>query len=63
VQPSNKIPNNVGIYIQVNDHFEIDDYPNVRDTGEIVSKLEDRFDASMREAEFIIDQVTGLRNA
>jgi len=62
VQPSFRIPNSTGIFIQVNDQFELEENKVAIDASEIIAHLDKGFDASIREAEFIIDQVTELKN-
>jgi hypothetical protein len=60
VQPSNRIPNNCGIYMAVNDHYETAS-PN--DGQSLISILKDRFEVSLRESDNIIDEIIRLAKA
>ncbi len=57
VQPSVKLPRPVGVYFQVNDHYEIEDRENLAGCEEILSLLEANFEHSIERAESIIDAV------
>ncbi len=60
VQPSKKIgQGRFGVYVQVNDHYAIDD--TGPGTGErLIDLLEENFDRSLRNSENIIDHVMSL---
>ena len=63
VQPSRRIPKETGIFIQVNDHYELEEGKHATDASEMISYLDKNFDQSMRDAEFIIDEVVKLKDA
>lgn len=63
VQPSLRIPGNAGVYIAINDHYEISDVSKPKDAGEMINKLTENWDKSMRKSEHIMDQVMRLRHA
>jgi hypothetical protein len=60
VQPSSQITPGLGIYVQVNDHFEATEQDPARGTREIVTLLEDRFETSLSNSDSIIDQIMRL---
>lgn len=62
VEPSRRIKGNVGIYMEVNDHYEIADAEKSQGSLEVISLLEKNFDASIRRSENIIDQIMRLKN-
>lgn len=58
VQPSNQIGRGrPGVYVQVNDHYIIENVESQMGTREIVMLLEDNFDESLRCADQIIDHI------
>lgn len=57
VEPSYEIPNNAGIYINVNDHYEANTSENVSGSEEIMATLAHSFDRSIAHSEWIMDQV------
>ena len=62
VEPSKKIgEDGTGVYVQVNDHYAIEDPKSQNATNEIVSILEKSFDDSVRLADQIIDHIMSLR--
>ena len=62
VSPSNRIGQGLtGIYMQVNDHYEVEKPDEVAGSQEIVDKLEDRFEPSLERSEWIIDQIMALK--
>lgn len=63
VQPSQAIANNSGIFVQVNDHYQLQAGQQRQDAGEIIELLESHFRRSIERSEFIIDQVMGLKDA
>lgn len=62
VRPSQDIPSNVGIFVQVNDHYQLQPSQNRQDAVEIIELLEARFRCSIERSECIIDQVMSLKN-
>jgi hypothetical protein len=50
-----------GIYMHVNDHYEVEEPDKVTGSDEIVATLMERFDASIRRSEWIIDQIMKLK--
>ena len=63
VEPSTKVgQNETGVYVQVNDHYSIDDPTSRNATNELAAILEKRFDESLCHAEQIIDQIMSLRD-
>lgn len=62
IEPSAKIKDGIsGIFVEINDHFEVDNADLVVGCEEIINILETRFDASIERSEWIIDQVMGLK--
>lgn len=57
VQPSGRIPNDRGIYIQINDHYEVENEKKAVGSEEVIKLLEANFDRSVEHAEWIINQV------
>ena len=61
VQPSNQIGRGrPGVYVQVNDHYIIENVESQMGTRDIVMLLEDNFDESLRRADQIIDHIMSL---
>ena len=64
VQPSNRVgKEGTGVFVQVNDHYAIEDPESQTATSEIVSLLETHFDDSLRHADQIIDHIMSLRES
>ena len=63
VQPSNLIPRPLGVYVQVNDHYELADPSSAKGASEIVELLKKNFDKSQQRSDWIVDQVMKLANA
>ena len=62
VQPSTKVGQNAsGIYVEVNDHFAIEDRDSKSATSDVVDLLEEEFENSILRAEQIIDTLMELR--
>jgi hypothetical protein len=61
VEPSTKIPGHVGVFVEVNDHYEISS-ERTEGCDEIMNLLDSNFDRSIERSEFIIDQVMRLRD-
>ena len=62
VQPSTRVGQGLtGVYVEVNDHYAIEDSKSQQATGRILDLLERHFEDSLRNAEHIIDHVMSLR--
>jgi hypothetical protein len=61
IEPSVRLPGRAGIFMEVNDHYEVEDPGNVAGSEEIIGIPESRFDESLRRSEWIIDQIMSLR--
>jgi len=61
VEPSSKIKD-VGIYMEVNDHYEVEPPVQNQDCEEIIIILERQFDDSLKRSEWIIDQIMALKD-
>ncbi len=62
VEPSARIGQGLtGIYMQVNDNYEVEKPDEVAGSQEIVGILEDRFERSLERSEWIIDQIMALK--
>ena len=62
VQPSNKIQENQGIFVHVNDHYEAEDTERPNGAEEIMKMLEASFDKSIHRSDEIIDQILRLKD-
>ena len=61
VEPSTRIgQGRRGVYVQVNDHYAIEESSSQMASNEIVTLLEKKFDESLRRADEIIDHVMSL---
>jgi hypothetical protein len=58
IEPSNKVK--FGIYMEINDHYEVENFDSVNGCDEIIGLLESRFDLSINKSEWIIDQIMAL---
>jgi hypothetical protein len=61
IEPSVRLPGRAGIFMEINDHYEIQDARDVAGCEQIVDILAAKFDESLRRSEWIIDQIMGLR--
>ena len=62
VEPSQIInQGRTGIYMLVNDHYQLERPDQATDAREIITVLSERFDESVRNSERIIDQVMALK--
>ena len=61
IEPSSKIKNNVGIYIEVNDHYEVENLELNQGCEELIGLLSRNFDVSINKSEWIIDQIMKLK--
>ncbi|SPD76315.1 conserved hypothetical protein [uncultured Desulfobacterium sp.] len=60
IEPSNKIKDNAGIDMEVNDHYEVENPAQNQDCKELMDILESKFDNSIKHSEWIIDQIMKL---
>ena len=61
VEPSRRVgEGRTGIYVRVNDHYEVENPEREGATSEIVTLLEDNFDESLWRADQIIDHLMSL---
>jgi len=58
VEPSNRITN--GIFMQVNDHYQVENLEDPIGSGELIDNLESSFERSITRSEWIADQVMHL---
>ncbi|MDE2492676.1 MAG: hypothetical protein KGL97_02115 [Alphaproteobacteria bacterium] len=61
VQPSVKIRENAGIFVGVNDHYEVKDFSKVIGCDKIIAILSDQFQKSILKSEWIVDQIMALK--
>ena len=62
IEPSSKLdPKSNGIFMEINDHYEVEDPDGLSGCDEIIGILEKQFDVSIRRSEWIIDQIMALR--
>jgi hypothetical protein len=59
VEPSSRLIDR-GIYMNVNDHYELGDPEKILGNDQAMAVLETHWEESMRRAEWIIDQIMGL---
>jgi len=63
IEPSLVIGNGrTGIYMVVNDHYQLAKPDDAPDAREMVELLEERFESSLSRSEDIIDQVMALKS-
>lgn len=60
VQPSTLIPQGLGVFVQVNDHYDATKSGAPDGTLEIMALLKGRFESSLANSDAIIDQVMKL---
>ena len=61
VEPSGRVENNTGIFVNVNDHFDLSGAGQaVQDASSAVAVLEANWEASLQRSGMIIDQVMAL---
>ena len=61
VEPSNRVKNNTGIFVSVNNHFESNvDKRSVQDASLVAEILEVNWNTSMDRAAMIVDQIMAL---
>ena len=62
VEPSRLVGEGLtGIYVQVNDHHTLKDPENKLPARELIGRLEEGFEGSLRRAEQIIDHIMSLQ--
>jgi hypothetical protein len=62
IEPSMALPGRVGIFMEINDHYELRGQEDVIGSDEIITMLQNRFEPSIRRSERIIDQIMALRD-
>jgi len=62
IEPSPVIKGSAGIYMEVNDHYEFDEYVATMGAEPMMDLLAKVFESSIRRSEWIIDQVMGLKD-
>jgi hypothetical protein len=62
VQPSGRIKGDVGIYVQINDHYDVGKPEDVTDCKKIMTVLAEHFERSIEESDKLIDHVMSLRD-
>lgn len=62
VKPSHLIKNSSGIFINVNDHYEITEANAQGGSIPIIDILEKQFEVSIKRSEWIIDQIMALKD-
>ena len=60
VQPSSLLPSGLGVFVEVNDHYEVAATDALMGTQKIISILKENFEPSRAYADGIIDQVMKL---
>lgn len=60
VGPSSIVKSEIGIFVEINDHYEVTDTDRSQGTQAIMEILKRQFDTSIKRSEWIIDQVMGL---
>jgi len=60
IEPSSRLPATSGVFVEVNDHYEVGDRKENVDAFEIVNLLEANFEKSIERSEWIINQVMAL---
>ena len=62
VQPSKRVgQDSTGIYVDVNDHYTVEDRKSKEATTQVVNLLELEFEKSLLRSEQIIDNIMSLR--
>lgn len=61
IEPSTLIKNQTGIFVGVNDHYEISEKDFSGGSSEIIDILIKQFDISIGKSEWIIDQIMNLK--
>ena len=59
VEPSKRINGNVGVFVNVNDHYAVGD--GKEQSGEqLIQRLEDNFEVSLHNSDDVIDHIMSL---
>lgn len=61
IQPSTRLSGNSGIYMHVNDHYEVGRPGEVEGCSKAIEIINKEFEASLKRSEAIIDQVMALK--
>ena len=62
IEPSTQIGRGLsGIYMEINDHYQLPDPENPVDAEPMIRILRERFDSSLKNSETIIDQIMELK--
>jgi len=61
VEPSTLIKDNSGIFVEVNDHYEVSDKKSSDGAARLTGLLGRQFDDSIKRSEWIIDQIMALK--
>lgn len=61
IEPSGLIRTSSGIFMEINDHYELRRTEDPLGADLIVDLLEERFEGSVRRAEWIVDQIMALK--
>lgn len=61
VEPSSRIRNGAGIFMEINDHYEILENDSLTGSIPMMNILEEQFDNSIKTSEWIIDQIMALK--
>lgn len=60
VEPSTRIPNEVGVYVAVNDHYALEKADTPDSCLRLIELLEEHFDSSLKRSGAIINHVIQL---
>lgn len=61
VEPSVRLRDpRTGVFVEINDHYEVDDPDKVKGCDGIIALLEDCFEESLHRSEWIVDQIMRL---
>ena len=60
VEPSARIPNELGVYVAVNDHYTLDQPDSPDDCLRLIGLLEENFEPSLERSSAIIDHIIRL---
>lgn len=61
IEPSVRLAGRAGIFMEINDHFEVERSGDAAGCEEIIDLLQAKFDESLRRSDWIIDQIMQLR--
>lgn len=60
VEPSARVPNS-GVFVAVNDHYEVPNPEKVSGAKELMTTLETKFDESILRSDDLINQIMAIR--